>query len=350
MASKTTAEAATAHYLQFDTQWSSLALLYYDYILTLPMEVEYMWRAKFRPSTVLYIFCRYALLANVLYLLAIAKRLVERFGFVLVEDSNGSSPRIYSCDTWYKIIGALSVLGRAAVIITFSARTYAIFNRNRWILVYFSIIGLICIVLDISSLLTDACTGSEVRRKVEYPDVSISVSHIIPSAPLWPHCYSRSVNTLLSILMVVFEYSSAILTIFRSIQAFRVGGPWRNQKSGFLYLIFEQGVFYFSVVSLFTTGALVLNFRAQAGSFYQRFLDSLILPLSGLLTARFLLHLRRWESKHSHSATTNGASMIGQQSTMGGFRAAPGVLSTIIEDFGEDPVALARAEGSQNFN
>ncbi|KAG7098066.1 hypothetical protein E1B28_000040 [Marasmius oreades] len=154
-------------------------------------------------------------------------------------------------------------------------------------------------------------------------------------------------NTLLSILMVVFEYSSAILTIIRSIQAFRAGGPWRNQKSGFLYLIFEQGVFYFSVVSLFTTGAVVLNFRAPAGSFFQRFLNGLTLPLSGLLTARFLLHLRRWESEHSHSATVNDGSIIGQESTMGGFRAAPGVLSTIIDDFGVDPVAFAKAGGSQ---
>ncbi|KAF9263837.1 hypothetical protein L218DRAFT_926983, partial [Marasmius fiardii PR-910] len=222
---------------------------------------------------------------------------------------------IYSCDTWYKIIGALSVIGRAAVIVTFSARTYAIFNRNRWILAYFSIIGLTCVVLDITHVPGLKCTGSS----------SIQIA-----------------NTLLSILMVVFEYSSAILTIIRSIQAFRAAGPWRSQKSGFLYLIFEQGVFYFSVVSLFTTGAMILNFRAPAGSFFQRLLNAFTLPLSGILTARFLLHLRRWESKHSHSATANDPSVAGQQSTMGGFRAAPGVLSTIIEDFGEDPVALAK--------
>ncbi|KAG7098065.1 hypothetical protein E1B28_000039 [Marasmius oreades] len=77
MASKA-AQTASAHYLQFDTQWSSLALLYYDYALTFPMEVKYMWGSKFRLSTALYIFCRYAMLANVLYLLDIAKRLGER--------------------------------------------------------------------------------------------------------------------------------------------------------------------------------------------------------------------------------------------------------------------------------
>ena len=48
----------------------------------------------------LYILCRYALLANVLYLLAIS----DKFG-----DAE-------SCDVAYKIIGAISVLGRAAVL------------------------------------------------------------------------------------------------------------------------------------------------------------------------------------------------------------------------------------------
>ncbi|KAH7928119.1 hypothetical protein BV22DRAFT_231290 [Leucogyrophana mollusca] len=57
--------------VQLCMQYSSIALLYYDYTLTFPSEVKYMWRTKFRISTFLYVCCRYALLANVLYLLAI---------------------------------------------------------------------------------------------------------------------------------------------------------------------------------------------------------------------------------------------------------------------------------------
>lgn len=51
------------------------ALLYYDFVLTLPKEIQYIWSQRFRLSTALYIGCRYALLANVLYLLAIADKL-----------------------------------------------------------------------------------------------------------------------------------------------------------------------------------------------------------------------------------------------------------------------------------
>ena len=52
------------------------ALLYYDYILTFPSELKYIWKGGvFKVSTGLYIFYRYALLANVLYLLAISNKL-----------------------------------------------------------------------------------------------------------------------------------------------------------------------------------------------------------------------------------------------------------------------------------
>ncbi|KAJ8085302.1 hypothetical protein PM082_004097 [Marasmius tenuissimus] len=70
-----------------------------------------------------------------------------------------------SCDIWYKIVGVLSLFGRAAVI----------------------------------------------------------------------------VNTLLSILMVLFELSSAVLTIGQGIHTFRGNGPWREQKQDMMYLLFQQG-------------------------------------------------------------------------------------------------------------
>jgi len=47
------------------------ALLYYDYSLTWTREVKYFWRKKFTFSTALYIACRYALVANIIYTLAI---------------------------------------------------------------------------------------------------------------------------------------------------------------------------------------------------------------------------------------------------------------------------------------
>lgn len=61
-----------------------IALLYYDYILTFGMEVEYIWRQRFRFSTVLYICCRYALVANVIYLFAASDEIKIKVFFMAV--------------------------------------------------------------------------------------------------------------------------------------------------------------------------------------------------------------------------------------------------------------------------
>ncbi|TFK32622.1 hypothetical protein BDQ12DRAFT_772921, partial [Crucibulum laeve] len=45
--------------------------LYYDYLLTFGREFKHIWLGKFRLSTILYISCRYAMVANIIYLLAI---------------------------------------------------------------------------------------------------------------------------------------------------------------------------------------------------------------------------------------------------------------------------------------
>jgi hypothetical protein len=51
------------------------ALLWYDYALTWTREVQYFWTKRFTLSTALYILCRYGMVANVLYTVALADKL-----------------------------------------------------------------------------------------------------------------------------------------------------------------------------------------------------------------------------------------------------------------------------------
>ncbi|KAK7685434.1 hypothetical protein QCA50_011297 [Cerrena zonata] len=97
-----------------------------------------------------------------------------------------------------------------------------------------------------------------------------------------------------------------------------------------------------SVVSVFTTTGAVLAFCAPPG-FLRRLLDAFTLPLSGLLTARFLLHLRRLTAgdlalrSTTLSVSTDGSAslMTDPQSTM------RRTMSNMLDDFGEDPVSRA---------
>jgi len=236
---------ASTQFSKYNIQYASIALVYYDYFLTFSLEVNLIWRSKFRFSTILYILTRYAMVANILYLLAI-------------------SSKLSNCDVWYRVIGVLSTLGRASVIIVFCGRTYAIWNRSRFVLVGLGILGLTCVILDclhIPGLKCQGSTGSQIQ------------------------------DTLLSILVCTIELVVAILTVYNALISSRVAAFKQRDLTGF---ILRQGVLYFCGAFVFTASAMVLNFVAKPGSFMIKVLNAFTLPFSCLLTSRFLLHLREY--------------------------------------------------------
>ncbi|KAJ7169269.1 hypothetical protein C8R43DRAFT_1085533 [Mycena crocata] len=327
---KAIAAASTQYVPLYSITHGITALLYYDFALTFPREVRYMWREKFRLSTALYICCRYALVANVLYLLAIANKLGSTGAY------HPLISHIHRCDSWYKIIGALSILGRAAVVAFFSMRTYAVFGKSRWVLAYMSTMGLACIALDIVRLVAMHDTHTNLNSQTHVP-----------------------ANEMLSILMVIFESSSAFLTTIRCVMAFRAGGGLEHQRHGVMFILFEQGQYSIflvsylgtpistavtdlnSTISIFTTAAVILNYPG----FFQRLPNAYTLPLSCLLTARFILYLREWDAAQVDDKGAATEVSVAQ------FRAGSssqhsGVLSSIVgmDDFGPDPVELAVAK------
>jgi len=301
--------AATQHFLQFRIQYASIALIYWDYALTLRDEIEYMWSSKgwLKLSKLVYVLCRYSLLANVLYMLAVSGKL-------------GSN-----CDTWYKGLGVISVLGRAAILTAFTMRAYAVWSQNKLVLVGLGSMALTCVILDCLHLPGLQCSGST-------------------STPLY--------NKLLSILVCVFEFTATVLTTVRCIQAMKMQESIRSQKNTLWYIIFEEGLLYFSVVSCITIAAVVLNFQAP-NNFFQRLLNALILPLSGIFTARFLLHLRAADANHTvfsndgENAGARGGEGIVFRRQLSTFGA---ISNAVVDGFGEDPVfsAINRRKTASN--
>ncbi|CCL99648.1 uncharacterized protein FIBRA_01668 [Fibroporia radiculosa] len=260
-----------------------LALLYYDYVLTFPAEVKYIWRAKFHFATILYILCRYALLANVLYLLAIA-HILEKVRFIEYDLNLAALTFDAPLSVFYHgHFASVRVAGRAAVLTTFTMRTYV--------------------------------------------DVYHSISHwhvtgTRCSGPTPPEIHIAS--TALSIAVCVFEWIGTTITALRCVQALKVQERWMDS---IMYLVLSEGLLYFGGVSLFTVSAVVLNFEAPDG-FLGRLLNALTLPyvsvlfwasldapdlrttihvpdrISGLLSARLFLHFHAWNDDHRVSGDT----------------------------------------------
>ncbi|TFK32579.1 hypothetical protein BDQ12DRAFT_772956 [Crucibulum laeve] len=266
------------------------------------MEVKYIWKGRFRASNILYVFCRYAMVANILYLLAIINRL-------------GGTKVSYSCDTAYQVSSALSV------VVVLGARTYAIFGRNHLILLIFGPLELMVLIL------------AAVR---ESPRLIVNAHHHFSAS----RSLLYTVVKLLSIFTVIFEILSTIFTTFRTVQAMRVAGNWKLQQNTLSFLILQQELthYLYSAVTGFNTAVLILNF---ASSFFSKLLNALTVPLSGVMTARFLLHLREWEDKknaHYSAAQKSTQSMAfatsARQNTNG--------ARSMFDDFGEDPVREVR--------
>ncbi|KJA17964.1 hypothetical protein HYPSUDRAFT_145762 [Hypholoma sublateritium FD-334 SS-4] len=122
---------------------------------------------------------------------------------------------VSSCDSGYQVCAILSVFGRAAVLIVWGARTYAVFNRSRAIIVILVPLGVFTMVLATLYIPYIACNGSRGN----------------PPA----------VTSYLNLCTVLFETLSALLTTVRVMQGARVAGAWRLHRRGLLYLVFKEG-------------------------------------------------------------------------------------------------------------
>lgn len=143
-------------------------------------------------TTALYIACRYALVANVIYTLAISNKLQTlrvsnpntrahpEFLMTFGRSSTSSTTLDFilatytyenSCNAGYQLCASLSIIGRAAILskslltshfslrpklnyastslykAVWGARTYAVFNSNKWVLALFASLGLTVFIL-----------------------------------------------------------------------------------------------------------------------------------------------------------------------------------------------------------
>ncbi|TFK35542.1 hypothetical protein BDQ12DRAFT_668417 [Crucibulum laeve] len=206
------AQRAAPTFVSLCIQHSSLALVYYDYTLTFASEVKYVWQRKIKFMTILYVFCRYSLVANVIYAVAITSPLDKlRYYENYAEEE----------------IAVMQHIGSPRCSVSYvESRTYAVFGGSKLVLLIFGLAGTLVTVLATTTRLRNA----------------------------------------LSISTVGYQVLCAIFTTFRSIQALIANGDWRTQKHSLMFFIFQQGILYFIFATTFATASLILDYRTYIGS------------------------------------------------------------------------------------
>ncbi|KAH6884658.1 hypothetical protein BKA70DRAFT_1339471 [Coprinopsis sp. MPI-PUGE-AT-0042] len=245
----TCVDAVKLSRLEFTIQFCSISLLYFDYILSLKDEIQYVWHQRWRLTTLFYIFCRYSLISNVLYVLAIS------------EDVHLEVSQSYPlpCSIGYIICGSLSILGHIGVISIWTLRTSAVYDGNRWVLGLLGSMGAVVVILLIVS--------------GRHPQTNLVLGANLA-------------------LLTSLEVISFLLAAYRVWNTMKES---RKESEGKVMtlnkVIFDQDSLSASAVVLLHTISLVVNFKERTG-FLSRLLNGLKLPLTGALSARFMLRLR----------------------------------------------------------
>jgi len=99
------------------------------------------------------------------------------------------------------------------------------------------------------------------------------------------------------------RFFSAVLTSVRSVQTLNRGGPWRTQQNSLTFLVLREGLIYFGFITSLTILSLVCQAGGIPGTFFPQLMNAYALPLSGVMTARFLLNLREWDHRMANPET-----------------------------------------------
>jgi len=274
----------TAYFVGSYIETAALCLFLYDYLLTLPREVELVWHEKPRLSTALYITMRYFPAAQLIFELS----------------ASSTAPH---CDLIYRFVNSLALLGRAGIIVTLTMQTYAICNRNRVMPYGVGLLGMATVGLSFYGVTQQTCTSA-----VERPIVS-------------------RLSFVSSAIRLGFETSVIGLIIFRTFGSFKVQ---RGQKAfGAPHLsvyILRNGTLYF--VTVFVLELMAILFNSVVPNWLHGLPNSLPLPISAILISRFLSNLR---NMNAHPNGTTGGPV-----TLTTFQVANHhVFSTITNDFGD---------------
>ncbi|KAF6754472.1 hypothetical protein DFP72DRAFT_1125150 [Ephemerocybe angulata] len=282
------AVTSSARFVQFCVQYASVALIYYDFTLTFDRELRYIWKRPLSISMLLVAFCRYSLIANVVFALGLVNKLN---GLRSMGEAERSPPN--SCDNAYIVAASLSLLGRIGILSILGARTCAIFHYNRIMVAFFSILGLAVMVLAVLHVPYVSCNGKKLNK--ENRNVAGWINALLIKS-------FQAVDAL-SVLIVVYELLSTALLAYGCFRSLRIAGNFKWDKKGLFFLILQEGLLYTGFVTVFTTATMVLTYAAPLGSFASRSLNALTLPISGMMMARFLIHVREWKRPDGFTAT-----------------------------------------------
>lgn len=247
----------------------AIVILYYDYLVTLPIEIQYIWPKPSSKSSIWFFVNRY----------------IPIFGNIpiLLSSFASATAREQSCRSYELYHQLLLVLNQTVVVLLMASRTYALYGGSRRIVMVLAVLFVVLIPLTAWSLVGQ---DSDFVPGVSGCSIAISSSTAYHVAIPWEAQFVYDV--------VIFS-----LTLFKSY-SHRKQLRWheslsRSTSMGFVQLIFYDGAIYFAVMALVNFVNIVLFFFTSA--LLKGVLSTFASCIAVTTMSRILLNLHEAASK-----------------------------------------------------
>ncbi|KIY51322.1 hypothetical protein FISHEDRAFT_70962 [Fistulina hepatica ATCC 64428] len=255
------------------------SVVVWDWIISLNREYRFIWKTRWTPVKVAYLFCRYWVLFVIPYLL-----------YAFVADHS-----LQTCQKIYRIPVALAMWNQVGSESILLIRTYAFFNRNVYILAFLVVaISGVCayqLYVDTTQMLRKShfLYGHSFLVHAAMFVVLPFTKSPFDHGPCFPMSKPHSAHLLgFFIAPLLFDTMVTLMTVVKALTIRRRSG---SPNSRLIQTFIREGVFYYILISI----ANLIN-----GVFYlqpRQSMSAINIPLSvmmgPILACRLILDLRQ---------------------------------------------------------
>ncbi|KAH7907157.1 hypothetical protein BJ138DRAFT_1129371 [Hygrophoropsis aurantiaca] len=243
---------------------AGLALVTYEYLITLGAEVHCMWGRKWWNVTRLAFTCTR-------YMTFIGAGLTVYAALV---------PRPSAqCNPYGKASNATHIISIVSAEGLLILRTYAFSHQSKPVLIFLIVFGTGCLVASVTTSMFISLSSLPTASVGEPPQ----------ACPF----YASRASALQYAWLAIFELGLLSLTIFQRLQ------HYRDSTTALINALYRDGVYY--MVTIFATSLMNMLITLFTPDAYNEVLDTLELVLHSILASRILFNLREVdEVAHRH--------------------------------------------------
>ncbi|TDL15691.1 hypothetical protein BD410DRAFT_902465 [Rickenella mellea] len=259
---------------------ASITILYYDHLVTLPTEIERIWRPKLSPISVIFLLNRY----------------VTCFGYVPIMFFFFDSPNdSHVCLAFSHYPGVLCCISQVLIGGTLIIRAYALYYRQIW-------------VLALTCTLGAAAVGAAIWSLMVVSDVNLPLR--TASVCLPAQLNSQTPFQVYWYLSMAFDTTVSFLTLWKTYEMYR---NHRNAgiHSDLVNLFLRDGSLYFAFMAATNMINLIL-FKRISNAFLERSTGNnsvLTHTLSVTIVSRLVLNIRTVGAYETPAPSTTSPQM-----------------------------------------